>query len=77
MKQNLIVEHFNNGDAIQNVNDNSAWAALTTAGMCYYNNDITNSRTSDNVIPEVTDNAAWAALTTGALCAYNNDWENV
>lgn len=38
MKQNLRVKHFNNGDAIPNVTDNAAWAALSTAGMCYYDN---------------------------------------
>jgi uncharacterized protein (TIGR02145 family) len=38
MAVNLVVAHFNNGDAIPIVTDNTAWAALTSEGMCYYNN---------------------------------------
>ena len=51
MAENLIVEHFNNGDAIPNVTDDTAWGALATSGMCYYDNDVTNSYidTSDAV----------------------------
>jgi uncharacterized protein (TIGR02145 family) len=78
MAQDLYVEHYNNGEDIPNVTDNSAWSALTTAGMCYYNNDINNSRImGDTTIPEITVNSEWVALTTGALCAYDNDWNNV
>lgn len=41
MASNLIVEHFNNGEYIPYVTDNTEWANLTTAGMCHYNNDRT------------------------------------
>jgi len=40
---NLAETKFRNGDTIPEVTDNSAWAALTTAGMCYYDNDPTNA----------------------------------
>ena len=35
---NLAETKYRNGDLIPEVTDNAAWAALTTAGMCYYNN---------------------------------------
>ena len=35
---NLAETKYRNGDLIPKVTDNAAWAALTTAGMCYYNN---------------------------------------
>lgn len=39
MAENLRVTHYRNGDAIPNVTDNSAWAALITGAYCWYNND--------------------------------------
>lgn len=37
--ENLQVTHYNNGDIIPNVTDNSQWSSLTTGAWCYYNND--------------------------------------
>jgi uncharacterized protein (TIGR02145 family) len=39
---NIAVTKFNDGTLIPNVTDNTAWAALTTPGYCWYNNDINN-----------------------------------
>lgn len=39
MAANLAVEHYNNGYAITEETDNTAWAAATTGLMCWYNND--------------------------------------
>jgi uncharacterized protein (TIGR02145 family) len=39
MSENLKTEHFNNGDTIPIVTDDTAWVALTTPGTCYYNNE--------------------------------------
>lgn len=39
----LAETKFRTGEDIPIVTDAVAWAALTTAGMCYYNNDINNS----------------------------------
>jgi uncharacterized protein (TIGR02145 family) len=39
MAQNLRVTHYNNGAPIPLVTNGSAWSALTTDAMCYYNND--------------------------------------
>lgn len=38
-KFNLRVDRYSNGDAIPQVTDQSAWAALTTGAWCWYNND--------------------------------------
>jgi uncharacterized protein (TIGR02145 family) len=38
MAANLRTTHWADGTPIPIVTDNAAWAALTTAGMCYYNN---------------------------------------
>ena len=38
LASNLAETKYRNGDLIPEVTDNAAWAALTTAGMCYYNN---------------------------------------
>jgi len=40
--QNLKTTKLNDGTAIPEVTDNSAWAALTTPGRCAYNNDPAN-----------------------------------
>ncbi len=39
---NLAETKYRNGDAIPEISDDSAWAALSTGGMCYYNNDVAN-----------------------------------
>jgi len=41
MAENLKVTHYRNGDAIPNVPDNTAWAALSTGAYCSYENDDT------------------------------------
>ena len=43
MQENLKTTHYRNGDAIPNVTDNTAWAALTTDAYCNYNNDLATS----------------------------------
>ena len=42
MVENLKTTKYKDGTAIPLVTDNSSWAALTTPGYCWYNNDITN-----------------------------------
>lgn len=38
MAEDLRTTHYANGTLIPLVTENAAWAALTTAGMCYYDN---------------------------------------
>lgn len=40
LTENLKVEHYNDGTSIPIVTDNTAWAALTTGAMCYYDNAV-------------------------------------
>lgn len=42
LADNLAETQFRTGEAIPEVTDNAAWTALTTAGMCAYNNDWSN-----------------------------------
>jgi uncharacterized protein (TIGR02145 family) len=42
MVENLKVTKYNDGTAIPNVTDNTAWKKLETPGYCWYNNDISN-----------------------------------
>lgn len=37
--QNLKTVHYNDGEAIPNVEDNTTWSNLTTGALCAYNND--------------------------------------
>jgi uncharacterized protein (TIGR02145 family) len=41
MAENLKTTKYNDGTAIPNVTDGTAWAALTTPSYCWYNNDAT------------------------------------
>jgi uncharacterized protein (TIGR02145 family) len=45
MVGNLKVTHYNNGDVIPNVTDQTAWNGLTTGALCAYDNDQTNVKT--------------------------------
>ena len=40
--KNLNVSTYRNGDVIPQVQDQQAWAKLTTGAWCYYNNDASN-----------------------------------
>lgn len=49
LADNLAETRFRDGSNIPVVTDNTAWAALTTAGMCAYNNDWSNAVCSDTL----------------------------
>ena len=44
MAENLRVTHYQNGDSIANVLNNSEWASLTTGAFCNYDNKAINGR---------------------------------
>jgi uncharacterized protein (TIGR02145 family) len=39
MAENLKVNHYRNGDIIQNISTTNQWINLTSGGFCWYNND--------------------------------------
>jgi uncharacterized protein (TIGR02145 family) len=61
MKENLKTTKYNDGTAMPNVTDNSAWAALTTGAYCDYNNTPSNSTTYGRLYNwyAVDNNASW------------------
>jgi uncharacterized protein (TIGR02145 family) len=62
MAENLKTTKYNDGSAIPLVTDNVAWAALTTPGFAWYNNDsVTNSATYGALYN-------WYSVNTGKLC---------
>lgn len=44
MAENLRVTHYNNGDAIPNVTDNTDWEELSTGAYCWYDNPSANEK---------------------------------
>jgi len=39
IQENLKTTHYNNGDVIANITDNTEWNGLTTGAYCWYDND--------------------------------------
>src|SRR5574344_1448460 len=61
MAENLKVTKYNDGIAIPNVTDNTAWSELTTGALCDYDNPPSNSETYGKLYN-------WHAVNTGKLC---------
>jgi uncharacterized protein (TIGR02145 family) len=61
MAENLKVTKYNDGIAIPNVTDNTAWRELTTGALCDYGNTPSNSETYGKLYN-------WHAVNTGKLC---------
>lgn len=51
---NLCETKFADGSTIPLISDPTAWSALATSGMCYYNNDINNALTVTTTTTETT-----------------------
>jgi uncharacterized protein (TIGR02145 family) len=45
MAENLKTTKYNDGTAINNITDSTAWTTQTTGAYCWYNNDIANKAT--------------------------------
>jgi len=61
MAENLKVTKYNDGAAIPNVTDATAWSELTTGALCDYDNTPSNSETYGKLYN-------WHAVNTGKLC---------
>ena len=62
MAENLRVERLNDGTAIPNVTDNTAWDELNTPGYCWYNNDEATNKNTYGALYN------WFTANTGQLC---------
>jgi uncharacterized protein (TIGR02145 family) len=56
LADNLCETKYADGSTIPLVTDNTEWSALTTGGMCYYDNDINNSYINTTSIVNTTSN---------------------
>ena len=59
--ENLKTTHYNDGTAIPNVTDNTAWENLTTGAYCWYDNDSTTNKNTYGALYN------WYAVNTGKL----------
>jgi uncharacterized protein (TIGR02145 family) len=62
MIENLKTTTFNDGVAIPNVTNTTAWFNLTTSAYCWYNNDATTNKTTYGALYN------WYAVNSGKLC---------
>jgi uncharacterized protein (TIGR02145 family) len=62
MKENLKTIKYNDGTAIPLVTGTAAWAALSTPGYCWYNNDAATYKATYGALYN------WYTVNTGKLC---------
>lgn len=62
MAENLKTAKFKDGTIIPFVNDNNAWANLTTSAACWYNNDVVSNKDVYGALYN------WYPVNTGKLC---------
>jgi uncharacterized protein (TIGR02145 family) len=62
MAENLKTTKYNDGTAIPNITDNTAWTALTTPAYCWYSNDATANKNKYGALYN------WYTVITGKLC---------
>lgn len=73
LNENLKVTHYNNGDPIPLVLDNSEWSTLSTGAYSYYNNELNNLEIYGGLYN-------WYTIAEGNLCPIdyhvptNDDW---
>ncbi len=76
MQENLKTTKLNEGTSIPIVTDNSQWANLKTAGVCFLNNDETTNKDKYGALYN------WYTVKTGNLCPFgwhvpSNDEVNI
>jgi len=62
LKENLKTTKYNDGTPVPLVTDNTAWAALSTPGYCWYDNNASQNKDAYGALYN------WYAATTGKLC---------
>jgi uncharacterized protein (TIGR02145 family) len=63
MAENLKTTKYNDGTAIPNVTDATAWADLSTPAYCWYNNDAATNKATYGALYN------WYVINTGKLCS--------
>jgi uncharacterized protein (TIGR02145 family) len=62
MAENLKTTKYNDGTPIPTVKENDEWAALTTPGFCWYNNDSIDNKKTYGALYN------WYTVSTNKLC---------
>ena len=62
LAENLKVKHYSDGESIPLVTNSGSWAALSTPGYCWYNN---NEAAYKNTYGAIYN---WYTVNTGKLC---------
>ncbi len=62
MAENLRTTKYNDNTSIPNITDNTTWANLSSAGYCWYNNDLTANKPLYGALYN------WYAITSQKLC---------
>jgi len=62
MAENLKTTKYNDNTNIPIITDKTTWASLSTAGYCWYNNDLTTNKPSYGALYN------WYAITSQKLC---------
>jgi len=62
IQENLKTTHYNNGDIIANITDNTEWSGLTSGAYCWYDNDEGTYKDTYGALYN------WYAVNTGKLC---------
>lgn len=74
MVENLKTTKYSNGDLIQNITDNSAWAALTKGAQCNYNNNEANGTKYGKIYNWHAVNDSRKLAPTGWHIPSDQDW---
>jgi uncharacterized protein (TIGR02145 family) len=77
MAENLIVTHYNNGDAIPNVSDEQEWYSLSEGAYCNYLNDENNVATYGRLYNWYALNDSRNIAPTGWHVASDDEWKTL
>ena len=87
MKENLKTTKYNDGTALPNITDNTAWSALTTGAYSDYNNTPSNSSTygrlynwyavDNNAATKVASNGGKNVCPTGWHVPSDTEWHSL
>jgi uncharacterized protein (TIGR02145 family) len=77
LAENLNVDHYRNGDRIQEVIDAGQWAKLNSGAWCYFKNDNTNGKVYGKLYNWYTVNDARGLCPVGWHVSTEADWSRL